>query len=299
MPSCFWYQTAREVDFLVKNNNNFNSAWVYLCFPSELHPLCLLFQPPHTHKHVSANSDKSPLEVCQWLVISGPWRGCRPLRLREHCGLCTLGTKPVLWVVQEDLEEGHPSTRTPPCYLLNTSCQILSSSSQMLKFKKTLGFHQRRHCWCTSAHTVGEVKQEKKPCCHFCLFWGTVWKLFARPVDPAAARKHFLMRTTTVSEAHYTIPDKPASAEPSRGSNHILYLRIEVTYCRFDYRHMRHLLNKWIPELLFNFFYFLSLFGLRSWKIFPTGLQCGQQVGRNAARPSVHAGFHRDYQWWS
>lgn len=167
MPSCFWYQTAREVDFLVKNNNNFNSAWVYLCFPSELHPLCLLFQPPHTHKHVSANSDKSPLEVCQWLVISGPWRGCRPLRLREHCGLCTLGTKPVLWVVQEDLEEGHPSTRTPPCYLLNTSCQILSSSSQMLKFKKTLGFHQRRHCWCTSAHTVGEVKQKKNPVATF------------------------------------------------------------------------------------------------------------------------------------
>lgn len=145
----------------------------------------------------------------------------------------------------------------------------------------------------------GRSQTEKKPCCHFCLFWGTVWKLFARPVDPAAARKHFLMRTTTVSEAHYTIPDKPASAEPSRRSNHILYLRIEVTYCRFDYRHMRHLLNKWIPELLFNFFYFLSLFGLRSWKIFPTGLQCGQQVGRNAARPSVHAGFHRDYQWWS
>lgn len=129
-----------------------------------------------------------------------------------------------------------------------------------------------------------QSNRKKKPCCHFCVFWRAVWKLFAWTVDTAAARKNFLMRTTTVSQAHHRIPDKPASAEPSRRTNHILYLWIEVTYFRFDYQHMRHLLNKWIPEILFHF-----LFSVFVWVAFLDNLSHSVAVWATSCKKCCQA----------
>lgn len=135
-------QTARmEIDF--QEQLNLTSVFLHLCFLRKLHPVsgCSLLRHDAVWATFSVMSMTCHFGAALWV--------------NEQRGLCALKTKLVLWFGQQDLEEGHLSTETPPCCLLNAGCQILSSSL-------------RGHCW------SGAVKLK------FLLFWRTWGKPFSR-----------------------------------------------------------------------------------------------------------------------
>lgn len=179
---------------------NFSSDFFFFLVNSFLSPVSASC---HINKHVSANSDSEPFEVCHWHVILGQRHGCRPLRGCEQCGLCALRTKLVLWVSREDLEEGHLSTKTPPCYVFVRFWVYPCSSTNGKD-----AFLSETSLW-VHFSTYSGGSETEKPCCHFFLFWRTWGKLFAQTIDTAAARKLFFTGTTTVSEVHDMSPDNP------------------------------------------------------------------------------------------
>lgn len=95
-------------------------------------------------------------QVYHWHVILGQWHSSRILWVNEQCGLCTLRTKLVLWVSQEDLVEGHLSTKTPPCCLFLTQAVTFWAHPHALI---KMFCYQRCCSWCISAQKVDAVKQ--------------------------------------------------------------------------------------------------------------------------------------------